>query len=285
MRVIVVHGGAGAADAEREARRRAGCLEAARRGWAILRQGGDAVEAVVEAVTALEDDPEFNAGLGAVLTRDGQIQLDAAVMRGWDRAAGAVAWVARTRNPVRLARLLLDRETVLMVGPPADALAAEAGLPQVDPTALITPRQRERLATFLASRRVEEGGTVGAVARDGSGGVAAATSTGGRLGQRYGRVGDTPVIGAGTYADQRGAASATGTGEAFIRAVAAFRAVSALDHTSPDDAATAALAAVTEVGGRGGLIVVNARGEFGVAFTTAQMVHAWVREGEEGTGA
>lgn len=194
--VIVVHGGAGTIAPERRARVREGCLGAARLGWEILRSGGDALSAVVEAVAALEDDPEFNAGRGSALTRAGTVEMDAAVMQGCDRGAGAVGCVGTVRNPVRLARAVMDTEHVLLVADGADALAREVGLETASTEYFVTERQRRRLEEYFRGRTVPHTGTVGAVAADALGCVAAATSTGGRVGQRPGRVGDTPIPGA-----------------------------------------------------------------------------------------
>jgi isoaspartyl peptidase/L-asparaginase-like protein (Ntn-hydrolase superfamily) len=281
--VIVVHGGAGTIARERYEAVQNGCLRAARIGWSVLRGGGDALSAVVEAVAALEDDPEFNAGRGAALTRAGTVELDAAVMRGCDRAAGAVGCVRMTRNPIRLARAVMDTEHVLLVADSADALAREIGLETVSQDYFVTERQCLRLDAYLRAQTAPRTGTAGAVAVDAEGRVAAATSTGGRVGQRPGRVGDTPIPGAGTYADRAGAASGTGEGEYFIRSLAAYRAVRVL----PGDAQAAAehgVAAVTEFGGSGGLIVVSATGGIGVAFNTTHMAWAWMRDGAEQSG-
>lgn len=281
--MIVVQGGAGAIAPDRHEQVREGCMLAARVGWNILRAGGDAVAAVVEAVAAMEDDPEFNAGRGAALTRASTVELDAAVMRGCDRAAGAVGCVRMTRNPIRLARAVMDTEHVLLVADGADALAREIGLETVSQDYFVTERQQLRLDAYLRAQTAPRTGTVGAVAVDAEGRVAAATSTGGRVGQRPGRVGDTPIPGAGTYADLAGAASGTGAGEYFIRSLATYRAVRVL----PGDAQTAAehgVAAVTDLGGTGGLIVVSATGGIGVAFNTTHMVWAWVRGGVEESG-
>jgi beta-aspartyl-peptidase (threonine type) len=282
--VVLVHGGAGAIAEARHAAAKAGCLAAARAAFRALVDGGDAVAAVVAAVTLLEDDEQFNAGRGAALTRAGTAELDAAVMRGADRAAGAVAAVRRTRNPVRLAAALLESDHVLLVGEGADAYAREEGLPTVDPDYFVTEARRAQLARHLASPAGHGMGTVGAVALDASGGLAAATSTGGRVGQRPGRVGDTPIVGAGTYADPAGAASATGDGEVFIRAVAAFTAVQAIAGLGAEGATRLAMGRVAALGGEGGLIAVAADGALGIAHNSAVLPHAFVRDGEESAG-
>ncbi len=281
---MLVHGGAGPIPASRHEAAKAGCLAAARAGWRALAAGGDAVAAVVEAVSVLEDDEGFNAGRGCVLTRAGTVELDAAVMRGTDRAAGAVGCVSRPRSPVHLARAVLDSEHVFLVGPGAEAFGRERGLPEVDPAWFVTEARRRQLATHLGGTPASGIGTVGAVALDLLGGVAAATSTGGKVGQRPGRVGDTPLVGAGTYADAAGAASATGDGEQFIRAVAAFAAVQAIADHGAMGAARLALERVAALAGEGGLILVAPQGGLGIACNTGSMPHAWVRADEEGAG-
>ena len=169
----------------------------------------------------MEGFPLFNAGYGSVLCSDGSVEMSAAVMRGSDRAAGAMALLRRTRHPIAAARTLLEEPVVLLAGERADAHAAAQGLEQHDPSEFVTDRQRRRLERWLSRREESDRGTVGAVCLDASGRLAAATSTGGRLGQRPGRVGDSPLIGAGTWADPRLAVSCTGAGESFIRAGAA----------------------------------------------------------------
>lgn len=279
--VILVQGGAGAILPERREVVQRGCLEAARIGFAVLLAGGDAVGAVVEAVAALEANPQFNAGRGAALTHAGTIQLDAAVMRGTDRAVGAVGCVTRICHPVRLARAVLDTEHVLLVGPWADAFGESLGLEVAGQDYFLTERQRRRLEEHLRGGESPGPGTVGAVALDMRGGLAAATSTGGRVGQRPGRVGDTPIVGAGTYADSRGAASGTGIGEYFMRTLAAYVAVQALVSATPQEASERGVAAVAELGGGGGLVVLGRDGRVGVAFNTDHLSHAWVRDDEE----
>ncbi len=268
---IVVHGGAGAREHETAAARAAALEAAAEAGFAILTAGGSAVDAVVAAVVLLEDDPLFNAGYGSVLTEDGTVEMDASIMAGADLRAGAVAAVRGVANPIRLARAVMDEgREVLLVGPPAEAMARRHGLRVVAPDDLVAPDARAR----WEARREAPGNTVGAVARDRDGHVAAATSTGGVAGQRAGRVGDSAVIGAGTYADDLlGAGSATGPGEDIIR-VALVHA--ALAHVAagadPDTAARAALATMERrVGAHAGLILVDPRGAVGVGCTTASM--------------
>jgi beta-aspartyl-peptidase (threonine type) len=286
---IMVHGGAGdfAADDDPALCMR-GCLEAARIGQAVLERGGGAVDAVVAAVAALEDDPLFNAGLGSALNRHGLVETDASVMRGADGGAGAVASLRDVANPVRLARLVMEQTPhVLLVGEGARELAVEQGVPLLTPGALVTERARRRWTlTRGAPAAGEEHGTVGAVARDQAGHVAAATSTGGTAGKRPGRVGDTPLIGCGTFAaDALGACSCTGLGEAIIKATLARRAVDQLGAEHPSAVAARVVEDLRRFGGDGGLILVDAGGRLGYAFNSQRMARAWVAgDGREGSG-
>jgi beta-aspartyl-peptidase (threonine type) len=277
---IIVHGGAGSHrtdDSEEEAR--SGCLSAARAGFAVLEAGGTALDAVEAAVVALEEDPQFNAGRGACLNQDGEIELDASIMSGADLRAGAVALVRDVRNPIRLARAVMERtHHVFLAGEGASRLAYEAGLERVDPSWFITDRSRRRWD--------EAHGTVGAVAIDRHFHLAAATSTGGTIMKRKGRIGDTPLIGCGTFADdETGAASATGHGEAFIRVGLARTVCERLRAADdPRAAARAAIATLSRVHGEGGLIVVDRLGRVGASFNTARMSHAWIdARGNEGS--
>ena len=280
--VIVVHGGAGGFGEELRERApefREALSVALRAGAAALDTGGgDAVQAVQAAVMSMEDFPLFNAGHGAALCQDGSVELSASAMRGSDQAAGAVTLVRRTRNPVAAAVAMLDEPEVLLAGERADAFAATCGLAQRDPSEFVTERQRRRLAARLGGG----GETVGAVCLDADGLLAAATSTGGLQGQRPGRVGDSPVIGAGTWADRRVAVSCTGKGEAFVRAGAA-RLLAALVAQGVELAAAArdVLGAVAECDGDGGLIAVDARGEVVVPFSTDAMPRGVWRAGED----
>ena len=271
MPPIVVHGGAGEDPGDGRAARRAGVERAADAGAAVLARGGSALDAVVEAVVVLENDPHFNAGRGSVLTAEGTIEMDASVMEGDGLHAGAVAAVRGVANPVRAAfAVLREGREVLLVGEPAVALARRHGLRIVDDAALVTPAALER----WRRRHAAAGNTVGAVARDALGHVAAATSTGGVSGKRSGRVGDSAVIGAGTYADDRlGAVSATGPGEAIIRLGLARVVLAHVgDGMSPQDAAARALAELAErTGATAGLVAIAPDGTPGIAFTTAGM--------------
>ncbi len=276
---LIAHGGAGAAPAEREAHREV--LRAALvAGWARVRAGGSALDAVETCVAAMEDHPQFNAGYGSALTEAGTVECDASIMEGERLAAGAVAAVSGVRNPIGLARRVLeDGRHILLVGDGALAFARERGVPLCDPAALVTERQRTRLREVLSGRSVPAvGGTVGAVALDARGRVAAATSTGGHVGKRVGRVGDSALIGCGTYADNRlGGISTTGHGEAFIRTVLAKTAVDILKELDdPDLAAQVAMDIVREDGGGdGGLILMDWRGRLGFAHSTPFMSVGW----------
>jgi beta-aspartyl-peptidase (threonine type) len=271
-----------------EAGYRTGLGAALAAGQAILEAGGTALDAVEAAVVTLENDPQFNAGRGAVFTADGTIELDAAIMDGTARAAGAVAGVTRTRNPVSLARAVMVRTPhVLLARDGADAFAGDAGLPQVDPEYFHTDARWQALLAMQAAAARGESvfdktlkyGTVGAVARDCNGHLAAATSTGGLTGKRWGRIGDSPLIGAGTYADDRAVAvSATGSGEDFIR-VAAGHEIGARIRLLGDSARTAADTVIAELGridGDGGVIFVGADGSAGWSFNTPGMFRACV---------
>lgn len=282
---LVIHGGAGVIERDRikpedEAAIRAALASALETGSAILRSGGAALDAVEAVARALEDDPHFNAGRGAVFTYDGEIELDAAIMDGASRRAGAVAGVKRTRHPVSLARAVMEHSPHVMLSRAgADRFSIEQGLEQVDPSFFETPERRRQLdelkASKLSSFDVDlKYGTVGAVARDTAGNLAAATSTGGLTGKRWGRIGDSPIIGAGTYADNRACAvSATGAGEFFIREGVAHE-ICARARLKGEDLQTAAdtvMAEVKALGGTGGVIVTGPDGQLVFSFNTPGM--------------
>ena len=275
MRAIAVHGGAGRETPADRGARRAGLARAEATGWAVLARGGGALDAVVEAVAVLENDPCFNAGLGSVLTVEGDVEMDASVMTGDTLVAGAVGAVSSVANPVRLARAVAaEGREVFLVGDAAVALAARHGLSTCAPGALITDGARRR----WRERRPAPGETVGAVACDANGHVAAATSTGGVAGKRRGRIGDSAVIGAGTYADDElGAGSATGPGEAIIRATMVRAALELIGRgLDPGWVARYALVELDRrVGATAGLILVDPRGRIGIAHTTRSMPAAW----------
>jgi L-asparaginase / beta-aspartyl-peptidase len=280
---LLIHGGAGSEriahdDPAHEASARAGLDAALEAGASILAEGGSAADAVEAAARSLEENACFNAGRGSVLTEDGEVELDAAIMEGRARNAGAVAGIKTTRAPISLARLLMDRGPhVFLSGEAADRFAAGAGLDQVANDFFILPERRRQLDEVLAAGSAADPikyGTVGAVAVDLDGNVAAATSTGGITAKRWGRIGDSPLIGAGTYADNRSAAvSATGSGEYFIRAVAAHQLAERvrLGGETLRRALDAVLADIEALGGRGGLIAVAPDGDAAWGFTTGAM--------------
>jgi beta-aspartyl-peptidase (threonine type) len=280
---LVVHGGAGSEriahdDPAHEARARAGLDQALGAGSAILESGGSAVAAVEAAARILEEDVCFNAGRGSVLTETGEVELDAAIMDGSERQAGAVTGIKTTRAPISLARRLMEQGPhVFLSGQAADRFAASAGLEQVTNDFFILPERRRQLEEAVAAGSNADPikyGTLGAVAVDRAGNVAAATSTGGITAKRWGRVGDTPLIGAGTYADNRSAAvSATGSGEYFIRAVASHQLAERirLGGETLQAALNAVLADIQSLGGKGGLIAVAPDGEAAWGFTTPAM--------------
>ena len=221
MKVIAIHGGAGVMRRDKPGpANRAGLERALDAGYEILRTGRSAIEAVTAAVLVLEDDPLFNAARGGSLNSDGEVEMDASIMEGAKLRAGAVAAVRRIRNPVLAARAVMENTRhVLLAGDGAERFARKQGLKLESPAYFRTPRQAEALRL----RRGRNHGTVGAVALDGDGNLAAATSTGGYTGKMPGRIGDSPIIGAGTYADNRACAvSGTGLGEAFIRAAVGY---------------------------------------------------------------
>jgi beta-aspartyl-peptidase (threonine type) len=294
---LVIHGGAGVIERarmtpEREAAARAGLNAALDVGQAILAKGGSALDAVEAAVKVLEDDPAFNAGRGAVFTYEGTNELDAAIMDGATRAAGSVAGVTRTRHPISLARAVMDKSPhVFLAGKGADQFSAEQGLEQADPSWFATPERRRQLDELKAKQvgwfDVDmKYGTVGAVARDANGHVAAATSTGGITGKRWGRIGDAPVIGAGTYADDRACAvSATGSGEYFIREGVAHEICARVRFKgeSLKAAADTVMAETKALGGTGGVIVTGPDGTMAWSFNTPGMYRGHVSSAGERT--
>jgi L-asparaginase / beta-aspartyl-peptidase len=280
---LVIHGGAGSMrpgrlDPKQECCARDGLEAALAAGSAILDKREAALDAVEAAVRMLEEDSCFNAGRGSVLTASGCIELDAAIMDGRDRSAGAVSALRTTRAPISLARRLLDQGPhVFLSGHGADDFARDRDFEQVDNSWFEIPERRRQLDELMTANGFDDEvkyGTVGAVAVDLDGHVAAATSTGGLTAKRWGRVGDSPLIGAGTYADGRAAAvSATGSGEYFIRAVAAHQLAERvrIGGQSLQEALDAVLDDVASIGGKGGLIAVAPNGEAAWGFTTPAM--------------
>jgi beta-aspartyl-peptidase (threonine type) len=273
---IIVHGGAGPLREDHVERAMLGCKDAALAGWRVLQAGGAALDAVVAAVTCLEDNPEFNAGTGATLNADGMVQLDASIMDGAGLRAGAVAALDCIRNPIQLARSVLeDGRHVLLVADGAKHFARARGIAECSPSDLITAAQRQR--------RQKKHGTVGCVGLDSNGRLAAGTSTGGLLGALPGRVGDSPQIGSGTYANEVGGVSCTGAGEDIIRVVLAKTAVDLL--SAGCDAGTAATQALRlfahQTGSDAGLIVIDDQGRIGFARNTSHMPVAWIDDAGE----
>jgi beta-aspartyl-peptidase (threonine type) len=285
---LVIHGGSGsmrrgALAAELDKAGRAGLSAALDAGSAVLSTGGTALDAVEATARVLEEDACFNAGRGSVLAYDGHVELDAAIMDGRDRRCGAVAGLRSTRAPISAARAVMEQSPhVLMSYEGADDFACEAGLEQVPNRWFVTAERRRQLDELLA--RGSEAfdadikyGTIGAVAVDSHGHVASATSTGGLTAKRWGRIGDSPLIGAGTYADDRAAAvSATGLGEVFIRAAAAHELCARvrIGGSGLQEALDGVLAEIKALGGNGGLIAVSPSGEAAWGFTTPGMYRA-----------
>ena len=294
---IAIDGGAGtlpradmSADAER--RYRAGLKEAIDAGFAVLQGGGTSMDAVTRAVVLLEDNPLFNAGKGAVFTLDGRNELDASIMDGSTLKAGAVCGVTRIRNPIELARAVMEKsEQVMLAGTGAEEFAAAQGFSFVPQSYFYTPErwaQLERIRSGdagLSALTISHIGTVGAVAVDARGRLAAATSTGGMTGKRYQRIGDSPIIGAGTYADDRSCAvSATGHGEIFIRSVVAHDICARMRFGGRSIGAAVrevVLGELPALGGEGGVVAIDARGEIAIEFNSEGMFRASRRQGEE----
>jgi beta-aspartyl-peptidase (threonine type) len=296
MFAIAIHGGAGTLpraemSAEAEARYRSGLKEAIDAGFAILQDGGSSLEAVTRAVVLLEDNPLFNAGKGAVFTLDGRNELDASIMDGSTLNAGAVCGVTRIRNPVELARAVMEKSAhVMLAGAGAEEFASDQGFAFVPQSYFYTPerwRQLERIRggdADLSALTISHVGTVGAVALDDRGRLAAATSTGGMTGKRYQRIGDSPIIGAGTYADDRSCAvSATGHGEVFIRLAVAHDICARMrfgGRSLTQAVREVVLGDLPPRGGEGGVIAVDARGEIAIEFNSEGMFRASRRQGE-----
>src|SRR5258705_989212 len=275
---IIVHGGAGPIKDGSLAARLEGCKAAALAGWAIFQQGGAALDAVEAAVVVLEDNPLFNAGTGSTLNSLGKVEMDAAIMEGHSLRAGAVAAVSGIKNPIKLARRVLeDGRHVMLAGEGALLFARQIGFPECAPESLLVESEKKRWQS--------KHGTVGAVAFDGAGKLAVATSTGGIFNKLPGRVGDSPLIGCGTYADDYGAASCTGQGEAIMRLVLAKSAVDFLHEAEDVEAQTAARLAIGDLEERlqstGGIIPIDRWGKIGYARNTSHMPVCWMLSSDE----
>ncbi|MDB6085710.1 MAG: Isoaspartyl peptidase [Gammaproteobacteria bacterium] len=294
---LAVHGGAGSLprsemSGEQEQRYRAGLGRALSAGYAVLEEGGESVEAVTRAIVALEDDPVFNAGRGAVFTLDGRNELDASIMDGRSLKAGAVCGLTRIKNPITLARAVMEQSGyVLLSGSGAEDFASSRGFDFEPESYFYTEarwRQLERIRagdTDLSVLTISHVGTVGAVALDIHGRLAAGTSTGGMTGKRFGRIGDSPIIGAGTYADDRSCAvSATGHGEVFIRAAVAHDIGARMRYGKCGLAAAVrevVLGELAELHGEGGVIAIDRHGEIAIEFNSEGMFRASRTAGEE----
>jgi len=295
--VLVIHGGAGvvAKDVtpQREKAVRATLQRALESGYAQLKAGKPALDAVTAVITVLEDDPLFNAGKGAVFTHDGRNELDASIMDGSTLRAGSVANVHRVKNPILLARAVMEKSPhVMLVGDGAEEFARSVGVELVDPKYFYTEDRWQQLQDALkkdrekniAPTKAPHHGTVGAVALDAHGHLAAGTSTGGMTDKRYGRVGDSPIIGAGTYANATCAVSATGWGEYYIRANAAHDICARVEYRGEPVAQAAkevVMDVIPKLGGDGGVIALDAAGNFAMPFNTEGMYRGWVdRDGK-----
>ena len=285
---MVIHGGAGTILRERltpelEQEYRAAITEALRIGHGVLRDGGSSLDAVVAALTPLEDSPLFNAGRGAVFTSDGANSLDASVMDGATLRAGAVAGVTDVRNPIALARLVMEKSPhVMLSGPGAEQFAREQGIPSTPREWFFTERRWKELqdAKAAEANAADKHGTVGAVALDRSGRLAAGTSTGGMTNKKWGRIGDSPVIGAGTYANARCAVSGTGWGEFYIRNAVAHDICARVEYGGMTLAAAADAVIMTKLPQQakdtGGVIALDSDGNVAMPFNTAGMYRGWI---------
>ncbi|MEO8999750.1 MAG: isoaspartyl peptidase/L-asparaginase [Rhodanobacter sp.] len=292
--VLVIHGGAGVIKRDmtpvREKAVRAAMTQALQNGYAELKAGKPALDAVAVAITVLEDDANFNAGKGSVFTHDGRNELDAAIMDGNTLRAGAVTGVRRIRNPILLARAVMEQTPhVMLSGDGAEAFAQSIGMPLVDPSYFRTAERWQQLQKALKEGAAKQPhadvetakyfGTVGAVALDVQGHLAAATSTGGMTDKRWGRIGDSPIIGAGTYANSGCAVSATGWGEFYIRTVAAHEIcmmVTQMRVPLKRAAAEVINQEIPSMGGNGGAIALDADGQISIPFNTDGMYRDWI---------
>jgi len=284
---LIVHGGAWTIPPQVVDACKSGCRRALEEGWKILQRGGSAADAVESAIVILEDDPVFDAGTGAHLNLDGRVELDAILMNGATLKAGAVAVLRHIKNPIRLARRVMEScDHMMLVGEGAESFAVEQGIALCNPDELVVPRERAawkhcHTGPHSDVHHVHQGGTVGAVAIDSRGQMFAGTSTGGTCCKRAGRVGDSPLIGCGTYADQEaGGVSCTGWGEAIMKIVMAKTAVDQLRVSGAQaqqvaDACIRLLATRTK--GTGGLILLDREGNPAVAFNTPNMAWGCIR--------
>lgn len=270
---IIVHGGAKAIESEKEEPNRRGCLAAAQAGGDVLTRGGSAVEAVEAAIRLLEDDPTFNAGFGADLNEDGAVQLDSALMDGATFDVGGVCGTTGLHHPISVCRMMLTEGPVLLSGDGARRFAAAQGAELCHPDDLISPEQ-------AAGQAASNNNTVGAVALDSDGNIAAGTSTGGLPGAAAGRVGDSPLPGCGLYADNAvGGVSLSGEGESIARMTVAARIMQRLEHQHPEKAVEEGLAALDRVGGDAGAIAIDAQGRIGWNHREAHFAVAMIRAG------
>ncbi|WP_035464286.1 isoaspartyl peptidase/L-asparaginase family protein [Algoriphagus vanfongensis] len=307
---LAIHGGAGTIkrenmSPEREAEYRAKLEEALNAGYVVLEDGGSSLDAVIAAVNVMEDSPLFNAGKGAVFTNEGKNEMDAAIMYGADRNAGAVASLTTVKNPINAARAVMENSPhVFLTGRGAELFAAEQGLEIVDPTYFYTENRYNQLQKIIETEKTQldhsallelelqdpffkdrKFGTVGAVALDKDGNIAAATSTGGMTNKRYGRVGDVPIIGAGTYADNETCAvSATGHGEFFIRTVVGHEIASLMRYgqkTLAEAADEVVMDQLVKIEGSGGVISIDKYGNIAMPFNSEGMYRGYRKAGEK----
>lgn len=296
-RALAIHGGAGTILKSRmtpalEAQYHNGLEDSLRDGWAILKNGGSALDAVEAAVRTLEDFPLFNAGRGSVFTHEGKQEMDASIMDGKTLKAGAVAFVRGIKNPVSLARCVMEHtEHVLLAGEGANQFAEHLGLETEKDEYFFTEHRWLQLQEAISegctrldhSMKAKPIGTVGAVACDVDGNLAAATSTGGMTNKKFGRIGDTPVVGLGNYADETCAVSCTGHGEYFMRAVAAFDVSARMKYKQIGlrEASFETIGRLTSLGGEGGMIAVDSQGNLSLPFNSEGMYRAYISEGGE----
>jgi beta-aspartyl-peptidase (threonine type) len=286
--VIIVHGGAWDIPDRLVDANISGVENAVGKGWKVLNGKGSALDAVVAAVNALEDNPTFDAGIGSVLTEDGTVEMDALIMDGATLGAGSVAGLRDVRHPINLARLVMEKTPhVLMIGEGAQRLADKYKVERLTQDKLVTDEARHELAEWLKKKAQKGHDTVGAVALDHKGNIAAATSTGGMTGKMVGRVGDVPIVGCGGYADNRvGGASATGHGESIIKVNLTKLVLNYAETGTPIQDATDKATAYMKnrVNGTGGVIALDAKGNIGHSFTTKRMVWATAANGKIASG-